>query len=213
MRSPLNILLAERRTHLTLPRATDVWREAYSSLRSFFRTALPIFFAITIIASLLDASGMLPYLATGPAACDACFRSSCRGVPRCPDGGDPKGRTLAVEPDSNEHDPGSYSGLSRRCHASMCGDPIDDRTGAVVEIRIPSRRPPDAGRILLFTGAGMGRTSLLALEPELARRGRKLLHEQCSHWGADIRREEGNLLIEYGFERYRPPAEDNGCSQ
>ncbi len=39
------------------------------------------------------------------------------------------------------------------------------------------------------------------------------MHRECSLWGADVRRPAGNLLIEYGFERYRPPVEVNGCSQ
>ena len=59
----------------------------------------------------------------------------------------------------------------------------------------------------------MARTSLLALSPQLVHEGERLLHEQCSLWGADVRRAEGNLLLEYGFERYRPPKEINGCSQ
>ena len=59
----------------------------------------------------------------------------------------------------------------------------------------------------------MNKTSLLAIEPKLVRKGQKLLHYQCSLWGADIRREQGNLLLQYGFERRRAPEEINGCSQ
>jgi len=42
-------------------------------------------------------------------------------------------------------------------------------------------------------------------------RGASLLHQQCWQWGCDIRRENGNLLLEYGFERERPP--ENACSR
>jgi hypothetical protein len=31
----------------------------------------------------------------------------------------------------------------------------------------------------------------------------QLLHQQCWCWGCDIRRPAGNLLLEYGFERFR----------
>jgi len=62
-RSPLNILMAEHRTRLVLPQPRAVWREAWGSIRSFFRTSLPIFFAITILASLLDLFGILKDLA------------------------------------------------------------------------------------------------------------------------------------------------------
>ena len=59
VRSPLNILLMERRAYLVFPRWRAVWREAAGSIRSFFRTSLPIFFAITVIASVLDSIGAL----------------------------------------------------------------------------------------------------------------------------------------------------------
>ena len=36
-------------------------------------------------------------------------------------------------------------------------------------------------------------------------RGAALLHQQCWCWGQDIRRPQGNLLIEYGFTLARPP--------
>ncbi|MFT4112466.1 hypothetical protein [Silvibacterium sp.] len=47
----------------------------------------------------------------------------------------------------------------------------------------------------------------------LARRGARLLDAQCWAWGQDIRREEGNLLLEYGFTRLRAPEGSGGCSQ
>ncbi len=54
--------------------------------------------------------------------------------------------------------------------------------------------------------------TVLALPDELAGRGAKLLHQQCWCWGADIRRPEGNLLLEYGFSRRRPPATVSGST-
>jgi hypothetical protein len=37
--------------------------------------------------------------------------------------------------------------------------------------------------------------------------GETMIHQQCWNWGQDIRRRRGNLLLEYGFSRYRIPAE------
>jgi hypothetical protein len=51
------------------------------------------------------------------------------------------------------------------------------------------------------------------LSPELARVGSLLLHQQCWCWGCDIRRPEGNLLLQYGFVRLRPPRPDSGSSR
>lgn len=49
--------------------------------------------------------------------------------------------------------------------------------------------------------------------PEPIRRcGAELLHLQCWLWGCDIRRAEGNLLLEYGFLRQRPPSGAVGSS-
>ncbi len=45
------------------------------------------------------------------------------------------------------------------------------------------------------------------------RRGAELMHQQCWCWGQDVRRPEGNLLLQYGFERSRPPAEIGGSSR
>jgi ferrous iron transport protein B len=61
--SPFNILVAENRAPLVLPDVRSVWREASGSIRSFFRTSLPIFFLITLIASLLDALHLFGRLA------------------------------------------------------------------------------------------------------------------------------------------------------
>ncbi|MBM3736134.1 MAG: hypothetical protein FJW39_10140 [Acidobacteria bacterium] len=44
-------------------------------------------------------------------------------------------------------------------------------------------------------------------------RGAELMHQQCWCWGQDVRRPNGNLLLEYGFERSGPPAEVSGSSR
>lgn len=64
-RSPLNLLLVERRAFLEWPRWRSIWREARSMLVHFFQNALPIFFLITIFASLLDWLGAINTLASG----------------------------------------------------------------------------------------------------------------------------------------------------
>lgn len=40
---------------------------------------------------------------------------------------------------------------------------------------------------------------------EVRRRGPAMLNQQCWCWGCDIRRPEGNLLVQYGFSRERVP--------
>ena len=44
------------------------------------------------------------------------------------------------------------------------------------------------------------------------RKGKKLLDRQCWIWGRDIERSEGNLLLEAGFLRRRPPEGEAGSS-
>ncbi|MGH9004739.1 MAG: nucleoside recognition domain-containing protein, partial [Acidimicrobiia bacterium] len=58
-RSRPNLLLVEGRTFLEWPRFEAVWREARFTLSSFLRKALPIFFAITVVASLVAWAGIL----------------------------------------------------------------------------------------------------------------------------------------------------------
>ncbi len=58
-RSGLNALLIEPRTFLTRPAPSAVWAEARGMVGAFFGTALPIFFAIAMVASLLEWSGAL----------------------------------------------------------------------------------------------------------------------------------------------------------
>ena len=58
-RSTLNSLLIEPRTFLTRPSFATVGVEARGMVWAFFGTALPTFFAIAMVASLLDWSGVL----------------------------------------------------------------------------------------------------------------------------------------------------------
>ena len=44
------------------------------------------------------------------------------------------------------------------------------------------------------------------------RKGQQLLDRQCWNWGRDIVRPEGNLLLEAGFLRRRPPEGEAGSS-
>ena len=43
-------------------------------------------------------------------------------------------------------------------------------------------------------------------------RGQLLLEQQCWLWGQDVRYQNGNLLLNYGFDRARPPQEIVGAS-
>ena len=47
----------------------------------------------------------------------------------------------------------------------------------------------------------------------LRRQGQKLLHQQCWNWGRDIVRSEGNLLLEAGFVKQRPPDGESGSTR
>ncbi len=49
-------------------------------------------------------------------------------------------------------------------------------------------------------------------QPSYWARGAELLHQQCWCWGQDIRRPSGNLLLDYGFLRNRPPEGERGSS-
>ncbi len=57
--SPLNILVSEPAASFVWPSATSIWAEARGTLRQFFVTALPVFFVITLVASLLDWLGVV----------------------------------------------------------------------------------------------------------------------------------------------------------
>jgi Fe2+ transport system protein B len=58
-RSRFNILTIEGRSFLSWPGFKAVWREARETLQEFAFRSLPIFFAITLIASLLDWFGIV----------------------------------------------------------------------------------------------------------------------------------------------------------
>jgi ferrous iron transport protein B len=62
-RSRSNLLIVEGRSFLEWPTLDAVWREAQFTLGSFLRKALPIFFAITMVASLIAWAGVLDGLA------------------------------------------------------------------------------------------------------------------------------------------------------
>jgi Fe2+ transport system protein B len=63
-RSKLNILRIEGRSFLSWPSLTAVWREARATLKDFTFRSLPIFFAITLVASLLDWFGVVSRIAS-----------------------------------------------------------------------------------------------------------------------------------------------------
>lgn len=58
-RSRLNILTIEGRAFLSWPGLAGVWREARETLREFAFRSLPVFFVITLLASLLDWFGVV----------------------------------------------------------------------------------------------------------------------------------------------------------
>ncbi|ERN41296.1 Fe2+ transport system protein B [Rubidibacter lacunae KORDI 51-2] len=62
-RSMHNTLIIERRTFLEIPRWSAIWRETQCTLSQFFANAIPIFFAIAIVASVLDWFGLIAALA------------------------------------------------------------------------------------------------------------------------------------------------------
>lgn len=49
-------------------------------------------------------------------------------------------------------------------------------------------------------------------EPPFRQLGVQLMNQQYWCWGCDIRRPLGNLLLAFGFERRRPPADVSGSS-
>ncbi len=54
-----NLLLVDHRSFLSMPRMSDMAREASVSIRQFFATAIPIFLGISVVASLVDRLGLL----------------------------------------------------------------------------------------------------------------------------------------------------------
>jgi ferrous iron transport protein B len=58
-KSPFLILSMDKPTFLEWPRPKAIWSEARMTILHFFRRAMPIFIAITVIASLLDWMGVI----------------------------------------------------------------------------------------------------------------------------------------------------------
>ncbi|MCY7366583.1 MAG: 50S ribosome-binding GTPase, partial [Chamaesiphon sp.] len=58
-RSPQNKLVIERRIFLEIPQWKTIWREAKGTIGQFLTNAIPIFLAISAIASILDWMGVL----------------------------------------------------------------------------------------------------------------------------------------------------------
>jgi len=56
--------MIEHQIFLEKPRVMDIWREAKGSIQQFLTNAIPIFILITLIASVLDAVGVISALAT-----------------------------------------------------------------------------------------------------------------------------------------------------
>lgn len=56
------------------------------------------------------------------------------------------------------------------------------------------------------------KTRRMAMPREARRVGRKLLTQQCWCWGQDVKCPSGNLLMQYGFERQRPPQGESGAT-
>jgi ferrous iron transport protein B len=63
-RSSLNILVIEHRTFLEVPRLKKIWYESRITIVQFFQKAIPIFFLITIIASIVDWVGLVNLFAS-----------------------------------------------------------------------------------------------------------------------------------------------------
>jgi ferrous iron transport protein B len=63
--SPLNVLVVEPGLELVWPGPKSIWQEARSTIVQFFVLALPVFFLITLVASLLDWLGVVSWAAGG----------------------------------------------------------------------------------------------------------------------------------------------------
>ncbi|MDQ3802435.1 MAG: 50S ribosome-binding GTPase [Acidobacteriota bacterium] len=62
-RSRLNVLMVESRTFLVWPRPSEIWRESRGTISQFFRRAIPVFYLITVTASILNWLGVIDQLA------------------------------------------------------------------------------------------------------------------------------------------------------
>ena len=64
-RSKLNMPVIEGQTFFEKPTLGPIWRESKQDMLQFFKTALPIFFAITFAASMLNWAGVVDFFADG----------------------------------------------------------------------------------------------------------------------------------------------------
>ncbi|WP_299292165.1 FeoB small GTPase domain-containing protein [Nitrosopumilus sp.] len=62
-RLKLNMPVIEGQVFFERPSFSSIWRESKSNISQFFKMALPIFFAITFVASIIDWIGIIDYFA------------------------------------------------------------------------------------------------------------------------------------------------------
>lgn len=62
-RLKLNMPVIEGQVFFERPSFSSIWRESKSNISQFFKMALPIFFAITFVASIIDWMGIIDYFA------------------------------------------------------------------------------------------------------------------------------------------------------
>ena len=62
-RLKLNMPVIEGQVFFERPTFSSIWRESKSNIQQFFKMALPVFFAITFIASIIDWIGIIDYFA------------------------------------------------------------------------------------------------------------------------------------------------------
>jgi len=62
-RSKLNVLVIEGQIFFERPRFSSIWRESKHNIKQFFKMALPIFFVITFVASILSWTGIIDFFA------------------------------------------------------------------------------------------------------------------------------------------------------
>jgi ferrous iron transport protein B len=63
VRSAPDLAVLRARVALAWPRPREVWREASTTIRQFLRQAMPVFLVIALLASLVDALGLLDRVA------------------------------------------------------------------------------------------------------------------------------------------------------
>jgi ferrous iron transport protein B len=73
-RSPLNVLTLENRSFVTWPTVREVWRETRGTVGEFLLQSLPIFLAISLVASLLYGLGVIQQITGALAPAMSLFR-------------------------------------------------------------------------------------------------------------------------------------------